>query len=125
MDAGVGRSFQAPYEQTKAAVLASLSQLRLTPVERDERPDGHTILIGRPPHGFSWGEVGRIFVEKSADKPTIVRVVYENRITMQFAQSNFPRYLFAKMDEVLASQGVTEKSVEVPPSRSTAAPPEP
>lgn len=118
MDAGIGRSFQAPYEQTKEAVLASLTKLKFTPVERQERPDGHTILIGRSPHGFSWGEVGRIFVEKSTDKPTIVRVVYEKRVTMQFASSNFPRYLFQNMDEVLASQGVTEKSTEVPPTRS-------
>jgi hypothetical protein len=115
-DAGVGRRFQAPYEQTKQAVLTSLTQLKLTPVEREERPDGHTILIGRPPHGFSWGEVGRIFIEKSADKPTIVRVVYEKRITMQFATSNFPRHLFARMDQVLAAQGVTEKSTEVAPA---------
>ena len=62
---------------------------------------------------------------KSADKPTIVRVVYEKRVTMQFATSNFPRQLFARMDQILASQGVTEKSTEVPPSGSTAAPSEP
>lgn len=121
MDAGIARSFAAPYEQTKQAVLTSLAQLKLTPVEREERPDGHTILIGRPPHGFSWGEVGRIFVEKSADKPTIVRVVYEKRITMQFAHSNFPRYLFAHMDQVLTAQGITEKSHELAPAADTAA----
>lgn len=115
VEAGIGRRFQAPYEQTKEAVLTSLSQLKFTPVEREERPDGHTILIGRPPHGFSWGEVGRIFIEKSTDKPTIVRVVYEKRITMQFAASNFPRYLFAKMDQVLAEQGVTAASTDVAP----------
>ncbi len=115
-DAGIGRSFQAPYEQTKDAVLASLTQLRLTPVEREERPDGHSILIGRPPHGFSWGEVGRIFIEKSAAKPTTVRVVYEKRIAMQFASSNFPRQLFARMDQVLTSQGVTEKSTDAAPA---------
>lgn len=118
MDAGVGRSFQAPYEQTKQAALSSLTKLKFTPVEQQERPDGYTILIGRPPHGFSWGEVGRIFVEKSADKPTIVRVVYEKRVTMQFASSNFPRYLFRNMDEILAEQGVTEKSTDLPPTRS-------
>lgn len=110
LDASIARSFQAPYEQTKEAVLSSLTQLKFTPVAREERPDGHTILIGRPPHGFSWGEVGRIFIEKSPDKPTIVRVVYEKRITMQMASSNFPRYLFAKIDEVLAAQGVTVPS---------------
>lgn len=120
MDAGIGRSFQAPYEQTKQAALASLTKLKFTPVEQQERPDGYSILIGRPPHGFSWGEVGRVFVEKSADKPTIVRVVYEKRVTMQFASSNFPRYLFQNMDEVLAAQGVTEKSTEVPQTRNAA-----
>ena len=113
IDAGTARAFQASYEQTKAAVLASLTQLKFTPVEREERPDGHSILIGRPPHGFSWGEVGRIFIEKSADKPTIVRVVYEKRVTFQFAHSNFPRYLFARMDQVLAADGVTEPSREI------------
>ena len=113
LDAGVGRRFQAPYEQTKEAVLTSLTQLKFTPVERQERPDGHSILIGRPPHGFSWGEVGRIFIEKSTDTPTIVRVVYEKRIAMQFATSNFPRYLFAKMDQVLAAQGVSAPSTEL------------
>jgi hypothetical protein len=115
-DAGIARSFQAPYEQTKQAVLASLTELKLTPVEREERADGHSILIGRPPHGFSWGEVGRIFIEKSAEKPTTVRVVYEKRITMQFASSNFPRQLFARMDQVLASQGITAKSSEAAPA---------
>lgn len=116
VDAGIGRSFQAPYEQTKEAVLTSLTQLKLTPVEREERPAGHAILIGRPPHGFSWGEVGRIFIERSSAKPTTVRVVYEKRIAMQFASSNFPRQLFARMDQVLASQGVTEKSTDVTPA---------
>jgi hypothetical protein len=116
IDAGVGRSFQAPYEQTKEAVLISLNQLKLTPVERDERPDGHSILIGRPPHGFNWGEVGRIFIEKAAEKPTTVRVVYEKRITLQFARSNFPRQLFARMDQVLASQGISERSIDAAPT---------
>lgn len=113
LEAGIARRFLAPYEQTKEAALASLTQLKFTPVAREERPDGHTILIGRPPHGFSWGEVGRIFVEKSTDQATIVRVVYEKRITLQFASSNFPRYLFAKMDEVLAAQGVSAPSTEL------------
>ena len=113
IDAGTARVFQAPYEQTKAAVLASLAQLKFTPVEREERPDGHSILIGRPPHGFSWGEVGRIFIEKSADKPTTVRVVYEKRITFQFAHSNFPRYIFTRMDQILAAEGVSEPSREI------------
>lgn len=116
IDAGVGRSFQAPYEQTKAAVLTSLTQLKLTPVEQEERPDGHSIVIGRPPHGFSWGEVGRIFIEKSAEKPTAVRVVYEKRIIVQAASSNFPRQLFARMDQVLTAQGITEKSTDVAPA---------
>lgn len=117
LEAGIGRSFQAPYEQTKEAALASLTQLKFTPVAREERSHGHTILIGRPPHGFSWGEVGRIFIEKSPAPPTIVRVVYEKRITMQFAASNFPRYLFAKMDEVLAAQGVTAASTAIAPDK--------
>lgn len=124
LESGVGRSFQAPYEQTKAAVYVSLDRLKLKPTASEERPDGLAVQIARPPRVFSWGEVGRIFVEKSPDKPTIVRVVYENRFALQFAQSNFPRYLFQNMDEVLAAQGVTEKSTEAP-AKSSAPPSEP
>lgn len=118
IDAGTARAFEAPYEQTKEAVLVSLTHLKFTPVEREERPDGHSILIGRPPHGFSWGEVGRIFIEKSIDKPTVVRVVYEKRVTFQFAHSNFPRHLFTRMDQALAAQGVTQPSREIRDDRT-------
>ena len=120
-DSGAGRIFAAPYTQTVEAVIASMGQLRVTPAERHDAPQGHTILFGRAPHGFSWGEVGRILVERSDAAPTTVRVIYEKRFALQFASSRFPRNLFATMDKVLAAQGVNEPSRDAPPASDAAA----
>jgi hypothetical protein len=110
-DAGVARSFNASYDEVRAAALQGLTLLRLQPSAQNETPEGHTFMVARPPHGFSWGEVGRIIVEKSEAPPTTVRVVYERRMALQFAggQSSFARNLFAKMDQALST---TEKSTD-------------
>jgi hypothetical protein len=104
-DAGITRTFDAPYDLVTRAALEGLSRLKLTPSAQNETADGYIIQIARPPHGFSWGEVGRILVERSMTPPTTVRVVYERRMALQFAssESSFARNLFAKMDEVLAA----------------------
>lgn len=50
------------------------TQLTLPPVEREDRP--MVIHRDRPTaHGFSWGEVGWVFIEKSAEKPDCLRRV--------------------------------------------------
>ncbi|HLO76775.1 MAG TPA: hypothetical protein VK196_10015 [Magnetospirillum sp.] len=103
MTEGTERAFDSSYEDVVRAVTDGLAQLKLTPSEQQDVPEGRMILVARPPHGFSWGEVGRILVVRSESKPTQVRVVYEKRMALQWAgsQSSFARNLFAKMDAVL------------------------
>lgn len=117
-DAGVMRSFDATYDQVRAAALGGLTLLRLQPSTQSETTEGHMILVARPPHGFSWGEVGRILIERSSAPPTTVRVLYEKRLTVQFAgsQSAFARNLFAKMDEVLGTPGAGTKPTAARPA---------
>ena len=104
-DAGIARDFHAPYEQVRKAALQGLTMLKLAPSAQNETSEGYFIQIARPPHGFSWGEVGRIFVERKEAPQTTVRVLYEKRMAFQFAgsESGFARNLFAKMDEALAA----------------------
>lgn len=103
-DAGVAKTYDASYERVRAAALEGVTRLKLSPSAQNETEEGYILQIARPPHGFSWGEVGRILVERGAAPPTTVRVVYERRMAFQFAgsESSFARNLFAKMDEVLA-----------------------
>lgn len=103
MTEGVERSFDAPYEAVIQAVIGGLEQLKLRPSGREDISEGHVVMVARPPHGFSWGEVGRILVVRSDTRPVVVRVVYEKRMALQMAgaQSSFARNLFAKMDAVL------------------------
>jgi hypothetical protein len=104
-EAGVERVFNASFENTQRAALEGLARLKLSPSAIDTVPEGTAIYVARPPHGFSWGEVGRIVVVKGDAPPTTVRVVYQTRMALQFAgsQSGFARNLFAKMDVALAN----------------------
>jgi hypothetical protein len=104
-DAGIVRTFDAPYERVRVAAVDGLRALQLSPSAIEDVPEGTAIYVARPPHGFSWGEVGRIIVQKSNSPPTSVRVVYEKRMAFQFASSEsaFARNLFAKMDVALAN----------------------
>lgn len=104
-DAGITRSFDASYDRVARAALEGLSRLKLAPSAQNETTEGYMIQVARPPHGFSWGEVGRIFIQRGDQAPTTVSVVYEKRMALQFASSEsaFARNLFAKMDEVLAA----------------------
>jgi hypothetical protein len=108
-DIGTARTFDAPYDRVARAAFEGLSRLKLSPSAQNETAEGYMIQIARPPHGFSWGEVGRILVERTDAPPTTVRVVYEKRTAFQFAgsESALARNLFAKMDEVLAAPAAT------------------
>lgn len=105
-DAGTARHFDEPYAQVKDAAYGALKLARLYPEGEQDLPDRHIILLARPPHGMSWGEVGRITIEKSSAPPTIVRVIYDKRTPFQFTggEERFSRLFFARMDQVLATQ---------------------
>jgi hypothetical protein len=119
-DAGTARSFDAPYEQVKQAALDGLNALKVPPSQTTDQPNGFAILVSRAPHGMSWGEVGRVLVEKSPAPPTTVRVVYEKRMPLQFggSESRFARNLFAKMDTASAPSRWSDEDVETPSASS-------
>jgi len=104
-DKGIVRSFNAPYDKVKQAAVDALVTMRTPASKTEDQPDGFVLLISRPPHGFSWGEVGRVVVEKGTTTPVNVRVVYEKRFALQFAgsQSGFARNLYAHMDKILGT----------------------
>lgn len=105
-DAGTLRSFNAPFEDVKDAAYGALKLLRLYPEGEQDTQERHVILLARPPHGMSWGEVGRISVEKTGVLPTEVRVVYDKRTPFQFTggEESFSRRLFERMDDILAKR---------------------
>lgn len=102
-DAGEARSFDASYDQVKQASLAALTALKMPPTRTEEKDSGLVLLVARAPHGMSWGEVGRITVEKSTTPPTTVRVVYDKRLAVQAigAESRFARLYFSKVEAAL------------------------
>jgi hypothetical protein len=104
MAAGEARSFDAPYEKVKLATLDGIRDLKLEPSETSETAEGFVVLISRTPHGVSWGEVGRIVVEKAAQPPTAVHVRYEKRFAVQGigSESRFATALFKKIEGSLA-----------------------
>jgi hypothetical protein len=82
--------------------------LKLAPSSVDDSADGSVILISKTPHGMSYGEVGRIFVEMSWGSATVVHVKYERRFDLQFqgSEARFAGALFAKIDSSLATTAV-------------------
>ena len=63
------------------------------------------VLITKPVSAFSWGEVGRVTVLRSAQPPTSVRVYWEKRSQLQLTgtgQSEAASQIFAGIDQALA-----------------------
>ncbi len=114
-DAGVQRSFDAPYEKVRDAARAALILMNLKPSIEREDPEGFVIVISRPPRATSWGEVGRVIVAKSDTRPITVHALYEKRMNLPFGSSGrFGRNLFSKMDAILFPQVAPAVSSENP-----------
>ena len=82
-DAGVVRSFDAPYDRVAAATLDALNRFNLPITDLEGKTDGLVIQLAKPQSAFSWGEVGRVIVEHRAAPPIPVRVHWEKRSQMQ------------------------------------------
>lgn len=96
--AGVERSFNARYDAVTAATLDSIRSLNVNITSSEEKPEGLVVLVAKPAHAFSWGEVGRVTVVKTAAAPTPVKVYWEKRSRMQITgtgQTEFSDQLFA------------------------------
>jgi hypothetical protein len=104
-DSGEKRAFDAPYETVREATLDSIRDMKLAPSSTEETPEGFVILIARAPHGMSWGEVGRVIVQKNDAPPTTVQVNYQRRFALQFVGSGdrFARALFVRIDKSLGT----------------------
>ena len=65
---------------------------------------GLVILVTKQLSAFSWGEVGRIYVQKSTSAPTSVYVLWEKRYQLQISgtgQSEFSDSLFKAIANAL------------------------
>jgi hypothetical protein len=105
-DAGTVSSFAAPYDKVTAATLESLRSLRVEIVDSHEDSGGLVILVQKSLSMFSWGEVGRVIVERSSGVRTNVRVLWELRDHAQFGgtrQGEFSADLFNGIQRALAS----------------------
>jgi hypothetical protein len=103
VDAGLARSFDAPFEAVVAATLDSLIALKLS-VRTEERVSSLHIQVAKTQTAFSWGEVGRVIIERRPAPPTPVHVFWEKRMRVQLTgtdQQEFARDLYKGIDERL------------------------
>ena len=105
IDAGVSQSFNASYDRVSAATLTTLRNLRVNITGSEEKPDGLHVQVTKSMNLFSWGEVGRVIVRRSAAPPTVVFVNWEKRSQLQITgtgQTEFSNELFGGIREQLA-----------------------
>lgn len=79
LDTGISHEFNAPYTRLTAATLTVLSSENINVVGSSEIETGTIFLVDKSIALGSWGEVGRIYVKKSAAPPTTVIVYWEKR----------------------------------------------
>ena len=101
---GIPKSFAAPFDAVHPATLRSLRRLGVQIKRRKETPEGEIIYIMKHTRGISWGEVGRIFVEKTSASSTKVYSRWERRMALQFVGSatRFAEKLFQYIETELA-----------------------
>ena len=80
---GISRSFNAPYDSTVAAALKALAGLNVNVTSSSQDGNGTTYLVSKSLSAWSWGEVGRVYVEKSVAPPTTVFVDWKKRDALQ------------------------------------------
>lgn len=99
---GETKIFQADYEKVKAAALISLEAQKLDVQNTEDVDGGQAIYFTKPVSGFSWGEVGRVFVEKGMNGNTKVYVKTARRSSTNItatSQSTFAKRIFAGIED--------------------------
>ena len=89
--------FSASYEKVIDTTISSLREMHITVTQITEQNDGTIILISRHPGAFSWGEVGRVFVEKPSGPNTTIYMVMDRRFS-GLSTSNFSDKLFVSIN---------------------------
>jgi hypothetical protein len=107
IDAGVANSYAAPYDRVTAATLDTIRALNVNITATEEKPNGLQIQVTKSANLFSWGEVGRIMVERSPTPTTVVRVFWQKRSQVQVtgtSQADFSNDLFSGIQQRLSSR---------------------
>jgi hypothetical protein len=107
VDAGIAKSFDAPYERTVAATLSALAAMKVSMHDNSEEAPGRVIMVNTHVSAFSWGEVGRVIVKKSAAAPTTVVVNWSKRDQLQItgtSADDFSSDLFVGIETRLAAR---------------------
>ena len=101
---GVSQSFPASFDSVSGATVKALTTLNVSVTNSEQKPAGLVILVTKQLSAFSWGEVGRIYVQKSTSAPTSVYVLWEKRYQLQISgtgQSEFSDSLFKAIANAL------------------------
>lgn len=78
----------APFTDTVSATVDGLHDMGLAVKSTEARPEGVVVMMGQPMHAFSWGIVGRVFIERATAPPFTLHVIWEKRAQFQFAGSS-------------------------------------
>jgi len=101
---GETNTFQADFEKVKSAALVTLEAQKLNVENAVDVDGGHAIYFTKPVSGFSWGEVGRVFVQKGMNGNTTVYVKTARRSSTNItatSQSTFAKRIFGGIEENL------------------------
>jgi len=94
---GVMAAFDAPHDLVSASTLSVLRQLGVTIESVEELPGGTRILVSQGMSGFSWGEVGRVVIERRLAPPIPVRLLWVKSYQRQISgtsQAEFAQQLY-------------------------------
>ena len=83
LESGESQTYNATYEDVAAATLAQLQTMDLIIAETTEDDRGLIVSVHDPVSAFSWGEVGRVYVARRPEPPTVVYALWETRLDMQ------------------------------------------
>jgi hypothetical protein len=79
LESGESQTYNAAYEDVAAATLAQLETMDLIISETTEDDRGLIVSMHDPVSAFSWGEVGRVYVARRSEPPTVVYALWETR----------------------------------------------
>ena len=99
IDSGVSRTFSADYDRVSRAVLEAIGQVGLKVDQTRQARDQLMIIAKKGVSAFSYGELVRVVVEKSAFTETTVRVTTQRRLaTNVTAKGDWSKSIFSAME---------------------------
>ena len=100
---GIVESFPAKYDAVNGAMIAGLASLNVDVKSSREQPEGTVVLVLKSLEAWSWGEVGRIFVERSDSDRTNVYVRWEKRSRHQITGTDAKEFSDALFQSIRAA----------------------